>query len=364
FLEKYFHGLDKIYENHSRLGQIALILLLAHPLFLLPKYTSGDWQYAAVWLLPSANWAQNWGWFSLALMIGLLILTLYLRPKYNLWKLTHKFLGLAFFLAVLHILLIRSDTTIYPLLKIYLLALSAVALGAFAYRALFGRWLVRKHLYRVAKVTKISDTVVEITLSPEGQPLRFQPGQFVFISFEDINVGRESHPFSISSSNHDRDLTITVKQLGDYTAKITNLTVGAAAKVEGPFGYFSYHNAENFNQIWIAGGIGITPFVSMAQSLPNDGSYKIDLFYCAKTAAEAVYLQQLTGLNPSLKVIAYCSDQKTSRLDAKTIAELAGTLSGKDIFICGPAPMMRDLRRQLIAEGINQKFIHIEEFSF
>src|SRR3989339_2149331 len=82
WLEKYFDGLNKVYEKHSLIGQIALILLLFHPLFLLPQYSSGFFRQAAYFLLPGTNWAQNFGIFSLILMIVLIVLTLYLRPKY------------------------------------------------------------------------------------------------------------------------------------------------------------------------------------------------------------------------------------------------------------------------------------------
>jgi len=101
-IEKHFFGLDRVYRKHNQLGQLAFVLLLFHPLFLIPKYATSLYQ-AALFLLPGANWPVNWGLAALTTMIFLIVLTLFVKLRYHIWKWTHKFLGLAFFLAGLHI---------------------------------------------------------------------------------------------------------------------------------------------------------------------------------------------------------------------------------------------------------------------
>jgi len=92
FLEDLFDGLNKVYENHNIIGQIAFILLLFHPLLLLPRYASNIKETFS-FLFFSDLWSHNFGIIALWLMIILIILTLYLKPKYNFWKITHKFFG-------------------------------------------------------------------------------------------------------------------------------------------------------------------------------------------------------------------------------------------------------------------------------
>lgn len=364
FLEKYFKGLNNVYAKHSLIGQVAFVLLLFHPLLLIFKYAGGSFFGAARFLSFSpANWPQSWGWLALVLMIFLIILTLYLRPKYNIWKLTHKFLGLAFFLASLHIFLIPSDVSRYAPLRFYMLGLVLVALSVFVYRTLLGKFLVKKYKYIVDNVSFLNDSVLEISMKPNNKKLNFKPGQFIFISFLDDKISKESHPFSISSGPDDIDLKITVKGLGDYTSQLVNLSPGSLAKIEGPFGFFSYQNAIYGNQVWIAGGIGITPFLSMAKSLISDDNYSIDLFYCFKSDNESIHLDWLQNLDPKLRVHPFCFDQK-GHINIDIIKNILGSLVERDIFICAPPVMINSMREQFVNQGINKRLIHSEEFNF
>ncbi|MDO8668666.1 MAG: ferric reductase-like transmembrane domain-containing protein [Candidatus Buchananbacteria bacterium] len=363
FLDKYFKGLNNVYAKHSLIGQVAFVLLLFHPLLLLFKYAGGSFSGAMLFLSLSSNWPKNWGWLALVLMISLIVLTLYLKPKYNIWKWTHKFLGLSFFFASLHVFLIPSDVSRYAPLRFYMLSLSFLALAVFAYRTLFGKYLIKKYKYTVSAVKSLNDNVLEVIMKPQGRKLDFNPGQFIFVSFLDSKVGQESHPFSISSGPSDGELKITAKVLGDYTEKLANLSPGTTAEVEGPFGFFSHKNSIYNNQIWIAGGIGITPFLSMAKSLLDNSDYSIDLFYCLKNESESVYLDWLKNINPKLRVHLFCYD-KSGYINIDIINNIAGSLSEKDIFICAPPVMIGSLKKQFIGRGIDKKLIHSEEFNF
>lgn len=363
FLDKYFKGLNNVYAKHSLIGQSAFILLLFHPLFLAFVYAGDSWIMAMRFLSFSQDYAKNLGLMALVLMILLVILTLYFRPQYHIWKLTHKFMGLAFYFASLHMFLIPSDVSRYAPLRFYMLSLVFLALAVFVFRTLLGRYLVRKYKYRVEKIESLNDYVYEITMKPQNKKLNFQPGQFIFVSFLDKQVGSESHPFSISSGPEEDNLKITVKRLGDYTNKLNLLSIGSMAKIEGPFGFFSHQNSIYNRQIWIAGGIGLTPFLSMAKSLSSSNDYAIDLFYCLKNASEAIHLNWLQQLDPSLKVHLFYYDQK-GYINAKAIQNTVGSLSEKDIFICSPPAMIASLKKQFLSLGIDKKLIHSEDFNF
>jgi predicted ferric reductase len=366
-LEKYFGGLNKVYSLHHFLGGLALVFLLFHPIVLVIKFIKISLLDAALFLLPGSNIAITFGIFALLLMILLLIFTFFVSFPYKTWKITHKFLGLAFFFAILHIFFVPSDVSLYLPLKIYMVILVLFAVLVLLYRTVFPNAVVKKFIYTVDQVNKLNSSVIEIVMSPKGEKMNFEPGQYIFIGFnskEQKEISKEVHPFTISSGALDEKLKITVKSLGKYTEKLQNLQSGAEATIEGPFGVFSYLESINKNQVWIAGGIGITPFLSMAKSL--DKNYKIDLYYCVKAKDELVFEQDIRKLeteNSNFKLIPICSDVD-GRINVKTIGNLSGNILEKDFFLCGPPAMMKSIRSELLANGVSNKNIHSEEFSY
>jgi len=363
FLENYFGGLNRVYIAHHIFGSIAFILLLFHPLILAGKFAQVSIRSAALFLLPSSDWPINFGIIALLLMMILLVLTFFTKLPYQIWKFSHKFLGFAFFFAALHSFFIPSDISRDPILRIYMLALAGVGIIAFTYRAVLTKFFVRYFEYSVEEVKILAENVVEIAMSPKGRGINFTPGQFVFVSFVDNNISAESHPFSISSAVSEKNLRLTIKSLGDYTSQLRNLKAGALAKIEGPFGRFSYQDVKNKNQIWIAGGIGITPFLSMARSLKN-AEYKIDLYYCVNNEKEAIFFTEFLKIsqqNPNFRIISFYSE-KQGFINAEFIQKISGDLFRKEIFLCGPPAMMKSLKEQFLKLKVSRKNIHSEEF--
>jgi len=391
FLERWFGGLNRVYIAHHLLGGFALIFLSLHPLFLSLRYIHVSLLQAALVLIPNgltpfsalfhtkadahitvlSQWAIFFGIIAFWGMVGLLLVTFFIKIPYRVWLFTHKFLGAAFFLAGLHILFITSDTTINGPLKYYIFCISVLGLIAFFYRLFMGNILIRHYRYFVHEVYLTPGNVTHLIMYPVSQKERmsYKPGQFIFVRFLDSTVKsrvtKEWHPFSISSSPGDDYLRLSVKGLGDYTNALPEIRTGCIAEIEGAYGRFSYTNIKNMNQIWVAGGIGITPFLSMAKSLPKDG-YTIDLYYSVKTSSELIdwnNLAEIAELNKKhFRVIPYIGDQQTGHLDVNYIEKTSGGLKGKDIFICGPPPMMKSMRDQLKQKSVPGTKIHTEEF--
>jgi len=268
-------------------GQMEKVLLLVHPITLAWRYALISPRDAALLLLPGQDPPTTFGIFSLLLLIGLLVATFYVKLRYGTWKKTHQYLGLSFFLAGLHALLIPSDISRSLPLRVYILSLAAVALLVFAYRTVLGTFLVKRHRYTVKRVIALSERIAEIELAPTGTPMRFVPGQFAFVRFRSKDLSTESHPFSIASSSHDDHLRFAIHALGDGTKQmLALLTEGTTALVEGSFGQLS--SRDDAEQVWIGGGVGVVPFLSMARSLkPNDAGPSITLFYSAKSERDA-----------------------------------------------------------------------------
>jgi len=364
FLENIFYGLNKVYERHGQIGKTAFYLMLFHPIFIFYSYF-GTFNFKTFldFITPtSTNWPLNFGILALFLLIILISLTIYFRPKYHIWKRTHKFMGLVFLLGGLHAFLIPSDLASFLPLKIYMLTLSGLGIFSYIYHTILGFYTTKKYKYKVKEVRDLGENITEVLLEPLEDKLNFISGQYAFISFDSVMTGRESHPFSFSS-NSDQDLiSFTIKNLGDFTSKINNLEIGTEARIEGPFGKFSYKEADSKKQIWIAGGIGITPFLSMAKSIHNDKDYSVDLYYCVRNPKEAVYLEELLALkDEKINIIPHFSDTM-GFINADIIKEKSG-LEEKSIFICSPVFMIKALKEQFSVKGISTKTIYSEEFS-
>jgi predicted ferric reductase len=383
FLEDWFGGLNRVYIAHHILGGLALVLLALHPMFLVARYISTSVVGAAEQILPRLSldtldfsakffdqeWAVFFGSVAFFGLVFLLVLTLYVKLPYRLWLLTHKFLGVFFFIAGLHVLFISSTVSTNSWLRYYILGLVVLGLIAYTYKTLLGKILIRKYKYIVDKVGIASKSKVShIILKPEKTPISYLPGQFLFIKFPGSKgVKKEWHPFSISSSPADGKIRVSAKALGDFTDSLAYIKVGDMAILEGAYGRFSYYFHNNPKQIWVAGGIGITPFLSMARELSPKHNYKIDLYYCVNSAAEMIDAGSLKRAinikHGGLRVIPYVGDRQPTHISAEYIKKNSKGLKGKDIYLCGPPPMMKSLRHQLRAQGVANKNIHSEEFS-
>lgn len=361
FVEDWFGGMDKVYKDHHLFGGIAFVLVLHHPLFLILNVLPDinfSWKY--LWL--SNLLPYNWGILSLYSMMLVLILTLLINLPYSLWKRTHEFMGVALLFACLHIITITSDVSRFQPLRWWIVSLLLLAAYSAVYRRfLYGIFAPKFH-YLVQKVQQIGD-VFAIDMIPVDKKIEFNSGQFVFARFD--NMGSEAHPFSIASGSGEEVLRIVVKILGDYSWKLGSLKKGSQAILWGPYGRFGEGAANDKDLIWIAGGIGITPFLSLLMDeVKSPKDRKIDLFYCVGTEEEAVFDEEITLLSAKDPRIIYHKypSNVCGHLNVNKLVELCGSLENKKIMLCGPVSMMNSLAEQLKISGIKNKNIIFEDF--
>jgi predicted ferric reductase len=362
FLDKLYGGLPRLYQAHHRLGGVAFILLLVHPIALALSYASLSLDIAAGILIPSLdNPAKNFGILSLFLLILLLFITFFWRPKYDIWKISHKFLGISFLLASLHFLLIPSESQRSPGLKIYLVTIASLGLISAIFQSVLRG--ANKIPYKVTRIADLSPYVLEIEIEPLGTALEPKPGQFAFIQFMDKNIGNESHPFSIASDVRNKNLIFIIKKSGDYTSLLSGVKPGTSARVEGPYGSFNSRNYGK-SQVWIAGGIGITPFLSMLRSFEQAKDIsKIYLYCLIKNDHEGLFLDEMRQIAQSRPLFRFFPvfTETEGRLSVEKISSTSG-LDGKDFLICGPPAMMDSYRSQLMSKGVPKNKIITEDF--
>ena len=366
WLEDYFGGLNRMYIIHHWAGGLALTLLLFHPLFTAAAGLQVSWWQAGALIWPLQSWVILLGWAALGLMILLLVLTFYFRPEYQIWQFTHKFLGVAFFLGVLHAWLVPSDIARNGWLRWYIFSLGAIALTLYIRHSIL--YAHKKYWYRVERIEKLNEAVWRVVMTAEKQTMSFRAGQFAWFKFVDGADLAERHPFSMSSAPNDDFLEIVVKDLGKFTHALGRLAPGTKVEVQGPYGRFNFQYSRYKKQVWIGGGIGLTPFMSMGRDLRLDdySGYAINLIFAVRNAAETFALDDIYAMEKAakgrLRVKVWYSDEK-GFLTAKKIKALSGEeIKETAFYICGPSVMMSSLREQLLKEGVLGRDIYTEEF--
>jgi predicted ferric reductase len=361
FLEELFNGLDKLYLAHHIMGTLTLTILLFHPLSLVISYLSVSVGSAANFLITGLGLATDMGKIALSLMILFLILTLFVNLPYHIWKFTHQFLGVSFAFASLHMFLIVSDVSYNYPLRLFMFGIIFLGLYAYLYRMFLHKFLLPKYLFTVSSVKNLNGEINEIILVPEQKNIDFNPGQFVFARFKNKHTGNEQHPFSITSRRGSKTLELAIESLGDFTSKLKFLNKGDRVVVEGPYGKFA-SDATSRPSIWIAGGIGITPFVSLARSFSNQNPTY--LFYSAKEDSDFIYkneFQKIAKENDKLKLIFWNSGER-GHLTAEQIKNKVGEITKYSFYLCGPWKMMMSIKKSLKEMHVKDHDIHYEEF--
>lgn len=371
-LDRLFNGLDKVYLAHVRTGKIAFTLLLTHVVLIYAGLWNISFDTFKQFITNRSDWAINYGVLGFSGLFIIVVITLSAKLPYQIQKGIHKFLGLFFFLGGLHVYLIPSDVAFNLPLRWYILGLAGLALLSYVWKTVLRKWLVRRYKYVVTKVTSLSPTVTEIEMVADGKRrMSFIAGQFLYVGFRQSSFPKEEHPFSISSAPHEETIRITVRGSGDYTKRMNELKAGSKALIQGPFGAFYEKRFDNKHQLWVAGGIGITPYISILRDLANRPDlsslekYNIDLFYTFRSETEGVFHQELQELSSRLPWFRYYpwNGETKDRLTVELIKkELA--ITNKELFIVGPPPMLKSMAKQFHQNGIAKKNIHFEIFNY
>ncbi len=388
-VQKAFGGLEPLYQTHRANGRLAYLLILGHVCLIVAGRASLSPQDGLRLLSPAAGAVVLFGVAAFVAMTAAIAATLYARLTHEAFVYVQRSFGVIFAIASLHVFLTAGAKSSSRALTLYLGFLSFAALTAFAYRSLFGNLLVRRYDYEVTQVRELDPNVVEITMEPLDRNLQARPGQFIFVTFySDAFISQfhpvsvrtsgasttivlrpgdardQFHPFSLTSTPSDPYLKLVVKAVGEFTHALHKLDTGARARVEGPYGEFSHLNMRHRRQIWIAGGIGITPFLSMARSL-DGADYEIDLYWGVNDRAQAYFADELEDIERRVggfRLFLVPEDERgfiTPQLISQT-----SSLQDVDVLIVGPPPMERALRRQLEEAGVPPASIHSERFAF
>jgi predicted ferric reductase len=378
-VEPVFGGIDHAAIWHRRAAMTATILLLPHiELAANPEATSVGKTLAVIAISGLASlvvWAvlPRWRTMLPAPVRGLVRTSLRTRPVqmaarllggYERWRGFHRLTGLFLAAGFLHGLLDASAFAAVPALRWSYVAIGGTGLGFYAYRELLARHFLPHHDYQVAGVRPVAPDLVEVALRPLGRPLAFKPGQFAMVYLETAD-GWQRHPFSISGPALEGGISITVKALGDHTARLPDVVQpGMPAVVGGPYGRFDRHRG-TAHQVWIAGGVGITPFLSWLRSL--DGELHEDVHFFVTSAGPSPFADEISAIarhQPRLTVHSVDTG-RDGRLTPEAVLAAVGTEPRElSVFMGGPDAMLRQFRKAFRAAGVRRANIHREYFQW
>lgn len=283
------------------------------------------------------------------------------RLPYDPWKAIHRLLALALLGGLTHGLLDSATLAGSPGLTAGYLGLSILVAVAVLYQLGLRRYVLRGAPHDVTGLERVAGDVLVITLRPLGVPLRIRAGRFVEVHFSGDRHG--AHPFTVIGSTPDGEFQLAVKASGNDTSALhQHLRIADRAWVRGPRGDLD-HRRGGPRQIWIAGGIGITPFLGWIRSLGPEHDTVVDLWYSAPTSDQAAFLDELAhaaGRRPWLTLHVVESRIQGVLTADRVRAESGTTSSGTtaSVFLCGPPAMVTALRQGLALSGSADAVFH------
>lgn len=377
-VEPWLGGLDKMYRLHKWLGITALVAGVLHwGWSQAPKWAVGlGWMARRVrvraeaqpvdtlegWLHSQRGLAESageWAFYAAVLLVGLALIK---RFPYHLFVKTHRLLAVAYLVLVAHAVVLLRFGHWASLLGVVMAVLMAAGTVAAVFILLGKVGLSRQAVGEVVRAdAQPALQVLEVTIQLRSRWRGHRAGQFAFIGFGD---GEGPHPFTIVSPVDDSGrLTVLIKALGDYTGRLQqHLSPGTPVTLEGPYGQFDF-DGEAPRQVWVAGGIGITPFIARMKALALNGDgRRIDLFHStavtdARSEARLHEDARASGVRLHLQL-----DGRDPRLSVQRICEQVPDWAEADVWFCGPTGFGRAMRQGFRARGLAAGRFHQELF--
>jgi len=382
FIEKNF-GMDKMYRFHMIMPLVAFILGFIHKQ-IKENYFGESFQtslgdatliiFAAI-IVVSSLLMINKLFFKIKIVDDVRnVLKKNLKLKHEFLVTVHNITLIGVCILLVHILLSSSIKSNIPL-EITLMSYFVIALSMYFYHKVLKRIIAKSKEYTISDIVVECDNIITLKFKPKNHKLfNYKPGQFLYVKLYNKEIPKDEHPFTISSSPTELDsVSVTVKQLGDFTNSLVKAKVGDKAYVDGSFGSFTHLDLPKDNKMcFIAGGIGITPFLSMLRYLNiKEKDRQVILLWGVRDSSELICNEELASIESNMKnltIIPVLSSDKSYNgeqgfVDAARVKRLLNNDFDYDFFICGPPIMLEKVVGDLKSFNIDPHKIHFERFS-
>jgi predicted ferric reductase len=370
FLDKIF-GLDRLWRFHRYNGIVLALPAVCHPVLIL---WSEDFSFFP---FEKRYWPAFLGIGVLSLLSGMVVtaaLRRQIKMDWQKWFISHRIgMPLIFILVFVHVSHVSKPFEAG--LPYMLLLASFTAAMAFVLM----KWIMAlglfSHQYSVLSVRKLAKNAWGVRAGPvPGGKFNFLPGQFAFVTPVSSKIPRESHPFTIASSPETQNyLEFVIRSCGDFTDRVRHLAPGDKILINGPYGRFSHCLVkEKLPVVMIAGGIGITPMISMLRTLAvSKGKQKIVLIWSNQTREHIVFGRELSALKSQIDEFSIhhiltreCSQKSEyQRLNKESLSSVLGAFPRKShVFLCGPPGLCTGLMPVLSELGFSRARVYTESF--
>lgn len=383
WLEGPLGGLDRIYRLHRRAGMLAGVFALAHWLTemaddlikaLVGRAGKPEREHGGAVFEALRDFAKDLGEWAIYALLALIVLSLLRRFPFRPWRWLHRAMPVLYLMLAFHAALLAPRSYwAQPVgaLTGVLLGLGCVA----ALQSLLGRIGARRRVAgEIVGVESPAPDLTEVSCHVGAGWPGHRAGQFALLT---LHPAEGPHPFTIAAADHgDGLLRFDIKALGDYTRGLAaRIAAGEPVSVEGPYGRFTFRprRARHLRQVWIAGGVGITPFLAALEALrrgdakdgPPAGS-RIELHYATRAAAGDPFVARLQKLCADLPqvTLAIHDSGRGDTLAIDALQDLPELRAKGEIWFCGPAGFAAALRAQLKARGLGRVPFHQEAFEF
>lgn len=374
WLDQPMGGMDQVYRLHKYAGIAAIVTGAMHWLLKLSsgilKPLIGTSSRAVKpelfdLLKPLQGIVRDSAEWAIYALLIMLALTLWKRFPYAFWRTIHRLMPALYLLLVSHTIVLMPAawwTEASGLIQAILLAAGSVASVKIM---MSGVGKKQRTQGTILSVEPIAADILEVRCQLKAGWDTHQAGQFAFVTF-DKREG--AHPFTIASApNTEGTVTFAIKALGDYTGKLAQtLYVGQTLSVEGPYGQFNHaRHSTQAEQIWVAAGIGVTPFIAWLESLQArpEQTPQATLHYCVRDAAQdpfATRLQTLCQRLPSITLEIH-STAAGRNIEPDVLAQASNRPA--EVWFCGPAGLADRLRHAFNRSDRRLKAFHQEAFS-
>ena len=365
-------GLCNLFRFHRIAGFIIAGLIIMHPITIfIPEnriFIPLELRY----------WPEFVGLFLLLLIIFTVIASHWrarLRFPFHRWWPIHRWVAVLIVAAFwVHVLFVNET---FGQKQLQLVAFFSMGICGLCFLWIRTRSIRnRRRSFLVSAVEPAGENAVCLKISSNTKHmLVYLPGQFSFLTFFSKQISKEEHPFSITSApKNNASLEFVVRTTGDWTNKLNNLKPRDRVLMDGPFGLFNNLQLPAEKEIvMIAGGIGITPMLSMLRYMAeHNDQQKITLIWSNQTRKHIILPDEFQNLAVQLKSLRMVHvltrdsefNGEKGRLDRPKLKRLLSDCSrSAAIFVCGPNQMMKEVRRSLVSLRFPRRFIFMERFS-
>ncbi len=370
--------MDTLYSFHHKVSLTSLALVLAHPviLFFGNPFTL---RLLNVFTAPGRARAGTIALLAMLILVLTSVRRKQLEIQYEHWRGMHIVLTvLAAVLALVHIFGVRYYTA-NPAQRALWIAMPALWLLMVIYVRGIRTLILLRRPYQIAEVREERGASWTLSLAPVGHPgMRFMPGQVAWLTVQRLPLGTREHPFSFSSSAERTDrIEFTIRELGDFTSTVKHLQPGECRPgqcvyVDGPYGIFDFEQKNDAGFVFIAGGIGAAPIMSMLRTMADQGDQRPVLFMYGNRNWQSVsFREELDALQKrlNLKLVHVLEDPpegwegETGFMNAQMLDRyLSVDRMERTFFVCGPLPMMKAMSRALDQLHVPLSRIHTERY--